>query len=53
MHAFPIPVVALGPGSQQEDETLDYLPMPHDMRTFRTCTASSTTVRCTWPTRGW
>jgi hydrogenase-1 operon protein HyaF len=36
MHAFPIPVVALGPGSQQEDETLDYLPMPHDMRTFRT-----------------
>ncbi len=36
MHAFPIPVVALGPGSQQEDETLDYLPMPHDMRTFQT-----------------
>jgi hydrogenase-1 operon protein HyaF len=36
MHSFPIPVVALGPGSQQEDETLDYLPMPHDMRTFRT-----------------
>ena len=40
MHPFPIPVVGftqtLGPGSQQEDETLDYLPMPHDMRTFRT-----------------
>jgi hydrogenase-1 operon protein HyaF len=35
MHAFPIPVVALGPGSQQEDETLDYLPMPHEMRTYQ------------------
>lgn len=39
MHAFPIPVVAfsqtLGPGSQHEDETLDYLPMPHDMHTYR------------------
>ena len=35
MHAFPIPVVALGPGSQQEDEALDYMPMPHDMRTYR------------------
>ncbi len=39
MQAFPIPVVALGetrgPGSQQEDETLDYLPMPHDMRTYQ------------------
>ncbi|MDD5390259.1 MAG: hydrogenase expression/formation C-terminal domain-containing protein [Gallionellaceae bacterium] len=39
MHAFPIPVVASvdtrGPGSQQEDETLDYLPMPHDMHTYR------------------
>lgn len=35
MHAFPVPVVALGPGSQQEDETLDYLPLPHDMRTYR------------------
>lgn len=34
MHAFPIPVVALGPGSQQEDDTLDYLPMPHDMHTY-------------------
>lgn len=35
MHAFPIPVVALGPGSQQEDEALDYLPMPHEMRTYQ------------------
>jgi hydrogenase-1 operon protein HyaF len=38
MHAFPIPVVVSvetrGPGSQPEDETLDYLPMPHDMRTY-------------------
>ena len=39
MHAFPIPVVAFGetrgPGSQPEDESLDYLPMPHDMRTYQ------------------
>jgi hydrogenase-1 operon protein HyaF len=39
MHAFPIPVVAFGetrgPGSQPEDEALDYLPMPHDMRTYQ------------------
>lgn len=37
MHAFPVPVVAatLGPGSQQEAESLDYLPMPHAMRTYR------------------
>lgn len=39
MQAFPIPIVAfantLGPGSQAEEETLDYLPMPHDMRTYR------------------
>lgn len=32
---FPIPVVpALGPGSQIEDDALDFLPMPRDMRTF-------------------
>jgi hydrogenase-1 operon protein HyaF len=32
---FPIPVVpALGPGSQPEDELLDFMPMPRDMRTF-------------------
>jgi hydrogenase-1 operon protein HyaF len=39
MHAFPIPVVALvetrGPGSQPEDESLNYMDMPHDMRTYR------------------
>jgi hydrogenase-1 operon protein HyaF len=33
---FPIPVVAaLGPGSQIEDETLDYMPMPSGMDTYR------------------
>ena len=35
MKAFPIPVVALGPGTQTEDESLDYLPMPKDMDTYR------------------
>lgn len=35
MKAFPIPVVALGPGTQTEDESLDYLPMPADMDTYR------------------
>jgi hydrogenase-1 operon protein HyaF len=34
MQAFPIPVVALGPGSQTEDEALNYLPMPQAMRTY-------------------
>jgi hydrogenase-1 operon protein HyaF len=34
---FPIPVVpAIGPGSQPEEEALDFLPMPRDMRTFDT-----------------
>jgi hydrogenase-1 operon protein HyaF len=32
---FPIPVVALGPGSQPEDETLDYLEMPKGMSTWQ------------------
>jgi hydrogenase-1 operon protein HyaF len=33
---FPIPVVAaLGPGSQDEDDTLDYLHMPSGMATYR------------------
>ena len=33
---FPIPVVSLiGPGSQVEDETLQYMPMPQGMDTFR------------------
>lgn len=39
MKPFSIPVVASfetrGPGSQPEDEALQYLPMPHDMRTYR------------------
>ncbi len=34
---FPIPVVAdLGPGTHSEDESLDYLSMPHDMETYHT-----------------
>lgn len=32
---FPIPVVAFGPGSQDEDETLDYITMPSGMATYR------------------
>jgi len=34
---FPIPVVAemVGPGSQTEDDTLDYLTMPQGMATFQ------------------
>ncbi len=37
MKDFPIPVVAIGigPGSQPEEEALDYLPMPQGMETFR------------------
>lgn len=35
MKDFPIPVRAIGPGSQAEDEALDYLPMPQGMDTFR------------------
>jgi len=35
MKDFPIPLVALGPGTQHEDETLDYLPLPKDMTTYR------------------
>lgn len=37
MKDFPIPVVTamVGPGSQLEDETLAYLPMPQGMETFR------------------
>jgi len=31
MKPFPIPVVALGPGSQTEEETLEYLAMPREM----------------------
>lgn len=32
---FPIPVVALGAGSQTEDDTLDYINMPQGMATYR------------------
>jgi hydrogenase-1 operon protein HyaF len=33
---FPIPVIAaLGPGSQMEDEALDFLPMPQAMSTYQ------------------
>lgn len=35
MRPFPIPVTMIGPGSQSEDEQLDYLPMPQGMETFR------------------
>lgn len=35
MKPFPIPVVALGPGTQSEDESLDYVSMPKDMDTYR------------------
>lgn len=35
MKNFPIPLVALGPGTHTEDETLDYLPLPKDMATYR------------------
>lgn len=35
MKPFPVPVRAAGPGSQSEDEEpLDYLPMPREMNTF-------------------
>ena len=32
---FPLPVVAFGPGSLNEEDTLDYLPMPSGMDTYR------------------
>jgi hydrogenase-1 operon protein HyaF len=34
MKDFPIPVVAAGPGSQSEDEALQYMPLPAAMSTF-------------------
>lgn len=34
MKPFPLPVVTFGPGSQQEDENLEYMDMPKDMHTF-------------------
>lgn len=35
MKEFPIPVMTIGPGSQVEEETLEYMPMPQGMETFR------------------
>lgn len=35
MKDFPIPVRSIGPGSQLEDDTLEYMPMPQGMETFR------------------
>jgi hydrogenase-1 operon protein HyaF len=32
---FPVPLVALGPGSQSIVEPLDFMPMPRDMSTYR------------------
>jgi hydrogenase-1 operon protein HyaF len=34
MKEFPIPLVAIGPGSQPEDEALQYMPLPASMMTF-------------------
>lgn len=36
MKEFPISVVTVGPGSQLEDDVLDYLSMPQGMSTFST-----------------
>ncbi|QID16858.1 hydrogenase expression/formation protein [Nitrogeniibacter mangrovi] len=36
MKSFPLPVVALGPGSQEEDEALEYIAAPGEMTTFQT-----------------
>lgn len=35
MKDFPIPVRTIGPGSQDAEEHLDYMPMPQGMETFR------------------
>lgn len=32
---FPIPVMTIGPGSQPEEDQLEYLPLPHEMAMFR------------------
>jgi hydrogenase-1 operon protein HyaF len=32
---FPLPVRMIGAGSQPEEEELEYLPLPHEMNTFR------------------
>lgn len=36
MKDFPIPVVSFGPGSQEEDEQLEYIAAPGDMSVFNT-----------------
>jgi len=36
MKEFPIPVVGFGPGSQDEGESLEYIPAPGDMAVFNT-----------------
>ncbi len=35
MKPFPVPVVAFGPGSQPEDEGLEYMAMPAGMETYQ------------------
>lgn len=35
MKPFPLPLVPLGPGSQPEEEVLDYMVMPSGMETYR------------------
>lgn len=35
MKPFPLPVRAVGPGSHEEDETLEYMAMPQGMATFQ------------------
>jgi hydrogenase-1 operon protein HyaF len=32
---FPVPVVAYGPGSQPDDDPIDFMPMPREMSTYR------------------
>jgi hydrogenase-1 operon protein HyaF len=32
---FPVPIVAFGPGSQPDEEAVDFMPMPRDMSTYR------------------
>lgn len=36
MKEFPIPLVAIGPGSQPAEDAVEYLPMPQGMNTFNT-----------------
>jgi len=43
---FPLPVRAIGPGSQAEDEELQYLAMPRDMATFAMPAFRGRPARC-------